>query len=249
MPSVTAIAGAINALAPFDTAEEWDNSGLLIDSGAEVRKALLALDITAGVVVEAVAAGCQLIVAHHPVIWDPLKRLSRGDVVYQMVQKGLSAICAHTNLDAAAGGVNDVLAGLLGLQDPQPFAAFGRIATLPAPLPVADLARLCTQKLGAHVKLADAGRPVQTVAVVGGSGGSLLEDAIAAGADCIVTGEASHHHALDAMHAGVSLVVAGHFATEFPVMPVLAEQLAAQFPDVTFTVSRVGCDPFTYMSP
>jgi dinuclear metal center YbgI/SA1388 family protein len=244
MPAVKDFAAAIEEIAPLALVEEWDNVGTLVDCGGEISGVLVALDITDEVVNEAEAEGCQLIVAHHPVIFRPLKRIVHGDVVYRLVKKGISAICAHTNLDAASGGVNDILATLFGLAEPAPFAGIGRVGALPTPLPAQGLAELCAKRLHTAVRLCDAGRPVKRLAVLGGSGGGLLDEALAVGADCLLTGEADHHDALDARHAGVSMVVAGHFASEFPVVPVLANWLGRQFPGVRVQIARRGRDPF-----
>jgi dinuclear metal center YbgI/SA1388 family protein len=236
-------------MAPFETAEEWDNSGILVNCGGEVSALLVTLDITADVVGEAQEQGCQLIVAHHPVIFHPMRSIAKGDIVYRLVRRGISAICAHTNLDAAPGGVNDILAAIFGVEAAVPFASVGRVGRLRTPVSATQLARSCADRFGATVRFADAGRPVHTLAVLGGSGGGLLEAALAAGADCILTGEADHHDALDAVQAGISLIAAGHFSTEFPVVPVLADRLARLFPSVRVQVSRKSRDPFTTFTP
>ena len=123
-------------LAPPELAEGWDNVGLLVDCGRPVRRVLTALDITPAVLAEAVEQKCELIVAHHPVIFAPLKQLGPEDMPFRLVQAGVSAICMHTNLDAAAGGVNDTLAALFGMQEPEIFAdGCGRVGQI-APLTV-----------------------------------------------------------------------------------------------------------------
>ena len=247
MPSIAEIAAVIEEFAPPELAEDWDNIGTLVDCGGEITSILTTLDITSDVVSEAEAQGCQLIVAHHPVIFHPMHRIARGEVVYKMIRKNISAICAHTNLDGALGGVNDILAAIFGILEPQPFARLGRVGKLRTPTTTRELAGICHKKFGAHVRMVDAGKPIHTLAVLGGSGGGLLEDALQAGADCILTGEADHHDAIDAAQAGVSLIVAGHFSTEFPVVPVLADRLASRFPQVRMLVSRRNMDPFTYL--
>lgn len=249
MPYVKEIAAAVERIAPSSLAEEWDNVGTLVDHGGEVSRVLVTLDITEAVIAEAEQQGCQLIVAHHPVIFHPLKKLSRKDLAFQLAKKGISAICVHTNLDAAPGGVNDILAGIFGLSQPEVFAGMGRVGNLKEEMSATALATKCARKFGAHVKMADAGRPIRRLAVLGGSGGGLLEEALAAGADCVLTGEADHHDALDALQVGVSLIVAGHFHTEFPVVPVLAGWLDKQFPGLTVSISRRNRDPFKHIQP
>ena len=105
MTTVQQVYEVMQRLAPPELAEHWDNPGLLVDCGGAVRRVLVTLDITPEVVEEAAAKGCSLIVAHHPVIFSPLKKLGSRDVPFQLVQSGISAICMHTNLDAAEGGV------------------------------------------------------------------------------------------------------------------------------------------------
>lgn len=241
------IYAALAQAAPVELAEKWDNVGLLVNTGMEVTSIMVALDITDEVVREAELAGCQLIVSHHPVIFSPLKTLSRRDVAFRLVKKNISAICMHTNLDAAEGGVNDVLAGIFGLKNPKPFAnGCGRIGTVEEAA-VPALAEKAAKLLDARVKYADTGKPVHTLALVSGAGGSLFEEAVALGADCLLTGEANHHAALDATRLGMSLIAAGHFSTEQPVVPVLAQRLQKQFPRLRVVCSRRCRDPFTYL--
>ena len=122
MTTVQQVYEVMQRLAPPELAEHWDNPGLLVDCGGAVRRVLVTLDITPEVVAEAAAKQCTVIVAHHPVIFDPLKRLCPADVPYQLVRAGISAICMHTNLDAAEGGVNDVLSDLFSIRQRTAFA-------------------------------------------------------------------------------------------------------------------------------
>lgn len=258
MTTVQQVYEVMQRLAPPELAEHWDNPGLLVDCGGEVRRVLVTLDITPEVVAEAAAKQCTVIVAHHPVIFDPLKKLGPQDVPFQLVRAGISAICMHTNLDAAAGGVNEVLADIFGVQDPEPFAGgCGRVGSI-EPITVPQLARKAQQELAARcnapdagpavqVKFADTGKPVQRLAVISGAGGSLFEEALAVGADCLLTGEANHHHACDAKRLGLSLIAAGHYATEFPVTAAVAEKLRAALLGVEVLVSTANKDPYTYL--
>ena len=240
MATTNDIYAEMQRYAPLELAESWDNPGLLVDCGREVSRVLVTLDITPEVVEEAAAGGCELIVSHHPVIFSPLKKLTPRDVSFQLVQKGISAICMHTNLDAAEGGVNEVLAGEVD------------------PITVPELARKAQAVLGGRcnrprsgpavqVKFADTGKTVKRLAVISGAGGSMFEDALAVGADCLLTGEANHHAAIDAVRLGLSLVAAGHYATEFPVCAAIADRLRTVFPELGVRVSGENRDPFTYI--
>ena len=258
MTTVQQIYEEMQRIAPLALAESWDNPGLLVDCGGEVSRVLVTLDITPKVVEEAARKGCGLIVAHHPVIFSPLKKLSGQDVAFQLVKSGISAICMHTNLDAAEGGVNEVLAGMFGMRNWEPFAGgCGRVGEVDL-ITVPELAQKAQDALGkrcnrpetgpaVQVKYTDSGMPVQRLAVISGAGGSLFEEAIAMGADCLLTGEANHHHACDAARLGLSLIAAGHYATEFPVCAAIADRLRTAFPELEVRVSGENRDPFTYI--
>ena len=258
MTTVQQIYEEMQRIAPLELAESWDNPGLLVDCGGQMHRVLAALDITPEVVAEAAAKQCEMIVSHHPVIFSPLKKLTPRDVSFQLVQKGISAICMHTNLDAAEGGVNEVLAGIFDMKNMETFAeGCGRVGAIEE-IAVPELARKAQQELAARcnapdagpavqVKFADTGKPVQRLAVISGAGGSLFEEALAMGADCLLTGEANHHHACDAKRLGLSLIAAGHYATEFPVTAAVAEKLRAALPGVEVLVSTANKDPYTYL--
>ena len=258
MITVRQVYEAMQAIAPLELAEHWDNPGLLVDCGGAVHRVLVALDITPEVLEEAAAKQCEMIVSHHPVIFDPLKKIGPQDVPFQLVQAGISAICMHTNLDAAEGGVNEVLAGIFDMKNMETFAeGCGRVGAIEE-IAVPKLARKAQQELAARcnqpkngpavqVKFVDAGKPVKRLAVISGAGGSLFADAIAMGADCLLTGEANHHHAIDAKRLGLSLIAAGHYATEFPVTAAVAAKLRAALPELEVLVSTENRDPYTYL--
>ncbi|MEG2931421.1 MAG: Nif3-like dinuclear metal center hexameric protein, partial [Ruthenibacterium sp.] len=144
-------------------------------------------------------------------MFRPLHALCAADVPYRMVQLGVSAVCMHTNLDTASGGVNDTLAQMLALQNVQPFGSgMGRIGVLTQPVEAAEFARRCRVLFGSCQYTAGGGS-ISAVAVLGGSGGDEAQAAFDAGADAYVTGEAAHHHAIAALHQGKTLVAAGHY--------------------------------------
>ena len=266
MTTVRDIEQYLYAWAPRELAESWDNVGLLVgDPEAEVRRVLVALDVTPQVVDEAIEKDCQLIAAHHPVMncaWNQVQTVRtddrQGRVLTELIRHGIAAICMHTNLDAAEGGVNDVLADLFGIRQRTAFAdGCGRVGDID-PITVPELAALAQRKLAAlcnapdtgtavQVKFADTGKPVRRLAVISGAGGSLFAEAIAEGADCLLTGEANHHAAIDAVRLGLSLVAAGHYATEFPVCAAIADRLHAAFPELEVRVSGENRDPYTYL--
>lgn len=242
MTLVSDILERLCAFAPVETAAEWDNCGLLCGRyAAEVRRILVTLDITGAVIEKARERGCELIVSHHPLYFAPPRRINDADPtaekILTLAEHRIGAICMHTCLDAAAGGVNDVLAEKLGLGQVRPLdpaeelGRMGRIGALPEPL---ETDAFCERvkhalQIGA-VKLADSKKPIRTVAVLGGAGGDALEMAKAAGADALVTGDVKHHVFLAAAEAGVTLLDAGHFHTENPVCAALAARLSEWFP-------------------
>ena len=245
MRRIEEIALFMEQAAPCSLAEPWDNVGLLVNCEKPVQKVLVTLDITHAVIAEAEKKGCQAIVSHHPVIFHPLKALSPKDPAFLLVQKGISAVCAHTNLDSATGGVSDTLAGLFRLTEVESFMGCGRVGSLPQSLSGRELGALCAKTLGADpVLLCDAGRPVRRLAVVGGAGGDFFKEAAARGADCLLTGEVGHHDALDACALGISTLAAGHFYTEWPVVPRLAAMLRQSFPELAVEVSGENRSPF-----
>lgn len=231
---------------PFALAEDYDNVGLLIGSAEQAfSRCLLALDVTNDVVDEAVRKNAQLILTHHPVIFNPLKRLSPEGMVYRCVQNGIAVIASHTNLDKAAGGVNDVLADKLSLKDVSVLEetdGVARIGTLEKELSPRAFAEHCKTALGAGgVRFAEGTRPVRRVALCSGADDSFLETVFEQGADAYLTGETKHHVAVAAKNLGITLVEAGHFETETVVLPKLKRELSLAFPKVDFMVAEANC--------
>lgn len=351
----------MDSIAPFATAMDFDNVGLLVGDAAQpVERVLVSLDITGAVVEEAKEKGAQLIVSHHPVIFQPLRRLEAGSAPYKLAQYGISAICSHTNLDMAENGVNAVLAQRLGLKQVKALRAYasvpfdkiavfvpagsaqavmeamaaagagalgnyrgcsfsckgeGRFTPLDGAKPFfgqagreetveecrvemiaprekreqviqamrgahpyeepafdifedhalhsvcpevimgilpqeygpAAFASLVKERLGLPgCGYVSGDRPVQKVAVCGGAGGSYVEDAFRGGADAFVTGEAKHHELLFAQEAGLTLVPAGHYATENVIVEALLQRLKTQFPSAAFLAAERNPDPIKY---
>ena len=248
MPTVREIEQALFALAPGEAAMEWDNVGQLLgDPDQQVERVLVALDITEAVAEEAIAAGCQLIVAHHPVMncrWTPVQNIRddtfQGHLFLKLLRNNVSAICMHTNLDIAWGGVNDALAQRLELVDPGPLCenGLGRVGEYPESVALADYVRFVCQALGCNgLRYADAGKPVRRVAVGGGACGEFEDDAIRAGCDTFVTADLSYHQFLDAAGKGINLIDAGHFPTEDPVCEKVITYLTDRFPELAVSKS------------
>lgn len=241
MTTVRDIEQYLYAWAPRELAESWDNVGLLVgDPEAEVRRVLVALDVTPQVVDEAIEKDCQLIAAHHPVMncaWNQVQTVRtddrQGRVLTELIRHGIAAICMHTNLDAAADGVNEVLAQKLGLSDLKMLTEekIGRIGTLKCEIPLVEFTHSVIELLGCNgLRYVDAGRPVHRVAVGGGACGCYIPQAIAAGCDTFVTSDLKYNDFLDT--EGLNLIDAGHFPTENVVCPALRDRLTEAFPAV-----------------
>ena len=230
MLTVQQVYDFINERAPFETQLPFDNSGLLVGApDREVTGIHFALDVTNAVIDEAIANGANLIVTHHPMMFSPIKRLVESNhearLLCRLIRAGISLISAHTNLDLAAGGINDVLAQRVGLTDVQ-GEGFVRVGTLPSPLTACELANSIGSSLGDVVRVM--GNPSAVITKLGicsGSGADEWSAAAAMGAQAFLTGEAKHHIALEASSAGVVILEAGHHSTEEPGIFALAEAL------------------------
>ena len=258
MTKVGDILSYLETLAPRSMKMDWDNVGLLCGSrNRPVTKVLVALDPFEGVCKEAAQWGAEVIVTHHPLIFSPLKSVtdetSIGRAVQVLCSGGISAINAHTNLDCAPGGVNDCLARTLGLSDVQVIAPSG-VDELGRPWGLLRQGTVEAQPLSdflPHVKEAlhcdglryvNGGKPVHRVAVGGGACASELLDAVNAGCDTFVTADVKYNQFWDAKDLGLNLIDAGHFPTENPVTALLAEKIAAQFPEITVKISETHRD-------
>lgn len=353
---------ALENIAPFSLAESWDNPGLLVGSGEQpVRRALVALDATPPVIAEAKEQGAQLLITHHPVIFHKLGSVPADSPVYQAIRAGLAVLCAHTNLDVARGGVNDVLAEILTLQNTslleetasQPWrkvitfvpkdsleavydalalsgagrqgnyagAAYlspgegrfmplagasptlgevgklerveeirlevltppdalgkvlsalraahpyeepaidvlethahrqrqglGRVGDLPAAQSPDEFARFVMEKLRVGgLKYVPGRQAITRVAVCGGAGSKMLGTALALGAQALVTADTRHDELLDATRMGLTLIDAGHYASEAVVLPSLGDRLKKALPGAEIALSQVEGDPACYL--
>ena len=228
--TVQTVYDLIHAVAPFDTQMEGDNSGLLVGSPSlEVNRILFALDVTGPVIDEAVALGAELIVTHHPLMFSAIRSLTdetyEGRLIRRMVRENISLIAAHTNLDYAAGGTNDILAALCGLVEISGEGLF-RAGFLPQPMTVRAFADLLGENLETMVRvMGPEDGMIRRVGLCSGSGGDEWIRAQEAGCDAFVSGEIKHHYALAMADAGITSFECGHFATEEPGLAALAEAL------------------------
>lgn len=254
MAKVSDIRDYFDEIAPFYMKFDFDNIGHLVGcAGSEVRRVVAALDITDDVVDEAVACGAQLIVSHHPLIWEPLKRVTdddpKGRKIIKMIRSGVSAICLHTNMDTAAGGVNDALMAALGANvegllsphgahpDGTPYGV-ARYGSLPEAMDFNAFLENAKKSLNANgLRYVSSGKPVHKIACCGGAGAGNMQHALDMGCETYVTADLKYDHFLWAKEAGLNLIDADHFCTENVVVPVMCEKLRSRFPELDVTVS------------
>jgi len=247
MTTVYDILNNLRELAPESLKMDFDNVGLLVGSGGrEVKKCVLALDITHEVIDEAVKLGAELIISHHPIIFNAQKTLVEDSLVggklTKLVKNDISAICMHTNLDIAAGGVNDALMAKLGLTASGALDkdGCGRTGEYDNPFEFDDFLDMCKTTLNTKgLRYVSSGKPVKKLAVMGGSGRDYLSAVKAMGCDTYVTADVKYNQFLDARELGINLIDADHFCTENVVIPVLYERLSKAFPEVCFKISEV----------
>ena len=262
MNTVADVLAFLETLAPRHMKMDWDNVGLLCGSKkTPVTKILVALDPFETVCQEASQKGAELIVTHHPLIFNPLKAITDetevGRCIRLLCAKGISAINAHTNLDCAPEGVNFRLAEQLGLTDIEVIDPMGtddqgrpwgllRKGHVPAQT-LEQFLSTVKEQLGCEgLRYVDSVKPVSKVAVGGGACASELMDAVKAGCDTFVTADVKYNGFFDAKALGINLIDAGHFQTENPVVPLLAEKIAGAFPEIQVLISENHQDCMKY---
>lgn len=262
--TIDGVAQYLAGLAPLSLAESWDNVGLLVgDRAAAVRRVMVCLTITPTVVAEAIDRRANLIVAHHPLPFQPLKRITAdttaGRMLIDLIAAGVAVYSAHTAFDSAFRGINQQLAELLRLENIRPLQPLapsassaataelgsGRLGSPPSGETLAGLAERAKVALAATTvrTVGDPGRGIGKVAVACGSGGSFLDAARRRGCDCMLTGEANFHACLEAEATGVGLILVGHFASERFAMERLAAEMADEFSAVEVWASEREEDP------
>lgn len=258
--NVSDIIGFLDSLYPFRIQEKWDNSGYLVECPLEeCRRILLALDITNEVVDEAFKKNADLIISHHPVIFEPRKRLMKNDPVYRLITDGIGAVCLHTNLDIAKGGTNGVILSKLSekfgtVGDPEPFEelggenSLGWIITLEQEVSARQLAEVCKEVFGCEfVRLSKRTGEIKRIAFCSGSGGSMLGEALEKGCDALITGDVKHDVWIDANNSNIAVLDCGHFHTENIVLWELRRVLEEKFPQLDIEIAAASVDPCEYV--
>lgn len=250
MITVNQILNFLCDIAPLQTAMSFDNCGLLVGSkSAIVTKTVLALDITKDVVDYAKNIGAELIISHHPVIFNPIKSLKSDDVPYLLAKYDINAICMHTNLDGADQyGVNVCLANACGLQnitlDKDNLIAYGDIDMATSQ----SFATQVKQALDCEgVRFTNNSKNITKVAVSSGAGGCNIFNAHQNNVDAFVTGEIKHHELLFAVQNDICVVDVGHFKSEAIVLPTIKDLLRQNFADVSFIINNGKNDNISYL--
>jgi len=259
---IKSIVSLMNELASEQAAMDFDNCGLLVGKGSSiVKRVLLALDVTTEVINEAVNKDCQMIITHHPLIFKAEKKITdetyQGDLLLKLIGSGISLYSLHTPLDATVGGCNDVLCSVFNVANPIGIDYIasvdgvqyycGRVGDVDTT--VDALVNIAMDRLGSRdIRIINGNRDVKKLAICSGAGGSCIEHALRAGADCFITGELSYHDALRIKEAGMSAILCGHYQTEIPVINAVAEYLQDRINvlkyDVDLVITDVKTDPF-----
>jgi len=262
MPYIKDILKEIEQFAPLSLQDSYDNAGVQAGNiNAEATGMLICLDVTEAVVDEAIQLGCNLIVAHHPLIFKPLKSIRESNYIGRTIIKacryGIVIYAAHTNLDNVAGGVSCKLASLLNLVNVRVLsplantseqAGAGVIGELPQP--ESDIRFLQHIKNLFNVKCirhsATTGRQISKVAVCGGSGAFLIPEAIACGADIFITGEAKYNDFID-VEDNMILAVTGHYESEICIKNIIYDVISKKMPTFAVQISNMDSNPIKYL--
>lgn len=263
MPTLNDVTAILRQIAPLELAADWDAVGLLVGSRRETcTRVMTCLTLTPDVAAEAAAEQADLVVTHHPLPFRPVARItddtSSGAALLTLLSAGVAVWSSHTAWDSATGGINEQLAGMLGLHNVRPIlpsadvpgAGTGRMGEAGQDVRVSDLSRRLTAALaadGAHIA-GDIARPAGTVGIVCGSSGDMLRDLLAAGCTTLVTGEVRLHTASEAAASGLAVIAVGHHASEWFAMERLAQLLADKVPGLTTWASHTERDPLTWLT-
>ena len=259
---VKEVLSALEQFAPLPLQESWDNAGLQVGlTEAEVSGALLCLDVTEKIIDEAIGKGCNLVVSHHPLLFRGLKTISDLTDVQRTVRKAIQhdvcIISMHTNMDNARGGVNYHIARKLGLThvtflNPKRVGdvecGSGVIGTLEVPMASCDFVIAVKKAFGVECAMTNEllRRKVSRVAICGGAGDFLLDEAVAAGADAFITGE-MHYHQYFGYEQKIQICVIGHYQSEQFTTEVFRDIINDQCPDVRTEIAETNTNPILYI--
>ena len=256
------VLSALEQFAPLPLQESWDNAGLQLGlTEAEVSGALLCLDVNEQIVDEAIQKGCNLVVSHHPLLFRGLKRITGDDQVQRTVIKAIKhdivVVSMHTNMDNARGGVNWKIAERLGLTETAFFAqkqvdgveaGSGVAGVLRQPMAAMDFIQLVKRQFGVECAQCNEllQRPISRVAICGGAGDFLLDDAVGQGADAFITGE-MHYHQYFGYEQRIQICVIGHYQSEQFTSEIFRDIIQRECPDVRTVIAETKTNPIVYL--
>jgi dinuclear metal center YbgI/SA1388 family protein len=266
MPLVSDITQFLGNFAPLALAESWDNVGLLVgDATRPVRRVMTCLTVTPDVVAEAIGWHAELIVSHHPMLFKPVQKLvatdPQGAMLLRLIESGVAIYSPHTAFDSARGGINQQLASLFSLSDIQVLRTkviavvqsegvdgAGRYGNLAEAMSLAEVCAITKEKLRVSQLqfVGDPQRTIRRLAIACGAAAEFIPDALHAGCEALLVGEARFHDCLRARDCGLALILPGHYATERPAVEQLAVLLQQTFTNLVVTASQVESDPVQF---
>lgn len=250
------VINAIEKIAPFELCAEWDNSGFLVgNENDEVKKAYICLDVVHSTIDDAISQGCNLIIAHHPIIFSGVKKITQkdftGSLLLKLIANQINLIAAHTNFDSSEIGVNYVLAKELGLEGIKKINDDvnnpSYIGFWENPLSGEEVVDKIKTVLGLNTVCAaglNLKKMYRNIAVCGGAGTDLWQPALEAGADVLVSADGKHHIGLEAAAAGIAVFDGGHFYTENPAMKYMERYLNDILPEMETVLSDIDTSPW-----
>lgn len=258
---ISEIINAVNDFAPLSLQESWDNSGVQVgDTSCECTGALLCVDAGPAVIAEAVARGCNLVVAHHPLLFRGLKRISPGDNIVQQtvidaIKGGVTVFSSHTALDSARGGISHFMASMLGADvcrvlHPAADSAtgLGVVAELPRTVSAEEFAGMIKRAFGSPVVRCSCPemREIRTIGICGGSGGEFIPEAVAAGCDAYLSSDIRYHDFVD-FGKRIFLADIGHFESESCAKQIFYNIISEKFPNFALYKSESERNSINYI--
>ncbi|WP_294378470.1 Nif3-like dinuclear metal center hexameric protein [uncultured Clostridium sp.] len=263
MCKVKDIAEKIEKMAPVFLKEDYDNVGIMVgDPEQKVKKVLLTLDCTNEVIKEAEDNDCDMIIAHHPLLFRRPKSIIKGellgDKIFKLIKNDITLYACHTNLDSAKEGINKTIVDMLGFEsseiiephDKNEFkdCGIGRIIRLEKSINLDDIIKRIKNNLNiSSLRIARGKEEIKTIAVINGSGQDFFKMAQKMGADCIITGDTTYHFVSDYKEMGINIIDAGHFGTEFLVFLKTLEFLKDEFKEIKFINAKTSKDPYEFV--
>lgn len=230
----------LDEVMPFETQEKWDNSGLLLDTYAETEKVLCCLDVTKAAVDKAVEENCGIIVSHHPLIFSAIKSLDCDSILFKLIQNNISAISAHTNFDKYTFGTSAKLIEFCGIDGTMEQNEYAFAVSLNEEKSFDKFLNDIKKNTKIKLQYVKSCENITKVMVVAGSGKGMTEEIVAAGCDCIVTGESSYHDMLDLKELGISTICLGHDESEKISVVTFAELIKEKFNVETVVYTEDG---------